>query len=155
MKALIIYDSVFGNTEEVARSIGSALGADVPVINVRKATADQLKELDLLVVGSPTRSFSTTPEMLQFLQSIPSEGLKGLKTAAFDTRIDVKDVPFFFRGIVNKGGYAAPLIAKFLEEKGAIALVPPQAFFVKDREGPMKTGELERAAEWAKSLLTV
>jgi flavodoxin len=154
MKALIIYDSVFGNTEEVARSIGSALGADVPVINVRKATPDHLKGLDLLVVGSPTRSFSATPEMLQFLQSIPSEGLKGLKTAAFDTRIDVKDVPFLFRGIVNKGGYAAPLIAKFLAEKGAIALVPPQAFFVKEREGPMKKGELERAAEWAKSLLT-
>lgn len=153
MKALVIYDSVFGNTEEIARAVGRGLGADVMVVNVKKATNNDLQGVDLLVVGSPTRSFSATPELLAFLQALPEEGLKAVKAAAFDTRIDVKTIPFLFRGMVDKGGYAAPLIARLLEQKGAVLLIPPQAFFVKDREGPLRTGELERAAAWAQGIL--
>lgn len=153
MKTLVIYDSVFGNTEEIARAIGVALGAEVRVINVKNAHTEDLKSLDLLVIGSPTRAFSATPEILNFLQSIPSDALSGIKAAAFDTRIDVKDIPFLFRGIVDRGGYAAPLIKNFLEQKGAAVLGSPQAFFVKDREGPLKAGESERAVEWARKLL--
>jgi len=153
MKALVLYDSVFGNTEVIARAVGRGLGAGVSVVSVKNAKQDDLRGLDLLVAGSPTRSFSATPELLAFLQAFPEDGLKAVKSAAFDTRIDVKTIPFLFRGIVDKGGYAAPLIARLLEQKGGFLLVPPQAFFVKDREGPLKNGEIERAAEWAKGLL--
>lgn len=153
MKALVLYDSVFGNTEEIARAVGRGLGAGVSVVSVKNATQDDLRGVDLLVVGSPTRSFSATPEMLAFLHELPEDGLKAVKAAAFDTRIDVKTIPFLFRGIVDKGGYAAPLIAKLLEQKGAVLLVPPQAFFVKDREGPLRTGEVDNAEDWARGIV--
>ncbi|MBA3072507.1 MAG: nitric oxide synthase, partial [Anaerolineae bacterium] len=53
MNILIIYDSVFGNTEKIAQSIAVTLGTQA--ISVSQADADQLRGLDLLVVGSPTR----------------------------------------------------------------------------------------------------
>ncbi len=153
MKALVIYDSVFGNTEEIAHAVGRGLGSDVSVISVKNASPNDLRGVDILVVGSPTRSFSATPELLAFLQAIPEDGLKAVKAAAFDTRIDVKTIPFLFRGLVDKGGYAAPLIAKLLEQKGAALVVPPKAFFVKDREGPLRTGELDNAEVWGRSIV--
>jgi hypothetical protein len=54
------------------------------------------------------------------------------------------------RFLVKVGGYAAPSIAKRLGLAGGRLVVPPEGFAVTGTEGPMKQGELERAAEWAK-----
>jgi flavodoxin I len=155
MKIFVVYDSVFGNTEQVAQTIGNALSAkgDVKVMKPGAVSLEQLKDLDLLVVGSPTRAFNATPDLVTWLTAIPEGTLAGIKVAAFDTRIDVKDLFFMFRGIVDKGGYSATIISRMLEEKGGTPIAAPQGFFVKDREGPMKKGELERGAEWATQLL--
>jgi len=63
MKALVVYDSFFGNTEKIAQTIGNALGApaDVEVLRVGNVKPEQLTGLGLLVVGSPTRAFRPTP----------------------------------------------------------------------------------------------
>jgi hypothetical protein len=53
---------------------------------------------------------------------------------------------------MKMGGYAAPRIARALEKKGGNLAAPPEGFFVEDKEGPLKAGELERAAGWAKEL---
>ncbi len=53
---------------------------------------------------------------------------------------------------MKMGGYAAPRIVEALKKKGGNLVVPPEGFLVKDREGPLKEGELERAATWAKGL---
>jgi len=55
--------------------------------------------------------------------------------------------------IVKKGGYAAPVIEKALAAKGAASAISSLGFIVLESEGPLKEGELVRAAEWARSML--
>ena len=72
---------------------------------------------------------------------------------AFDTRISASDVGKGLRLLMKVGGYAAPHIANVLKKKGGNLVVPAEGFFVKDREGPLKEGERERAASWAKEVV--
>ena len=107
-----------------------------------------------MIVGSPTRAFKPTKALVDFLIKIPSNGVKGINVAAFDTRISTTDVNLrMLNGFVKIFGYAAKPIADKLQKKGGNLIIPPEGFFVKDSEGPLKEGELERAADWAKSLI--
>lgn len=154
MKAMVVYDSVHGNTEQVARAVARALGA--PETEIRQAKdvrSEELTGLDVLVVGAPTHAFRPSPDAREFLKSIPSDALKGVKVAAFDTRISIEDtgsgiLAFFVRFF----GYAAKPIARRLEKKGGDLALPPDGFYVEGTEGPLKEGELERAAAWARPL---
>jgi flavodoxin len=155
MKVCVIYDSVFGNTEKIARAVGEALSTagEVSIVPVSSATVEQFQEVDLLVVGSPTRGFRPTKPLSEFLDRIPNGGLKGVKAAAFDTRISVQDVKNGLLNVLVKFfGYAAKPIATGLIKKGAEPIISPEGFYVKESEGPLKDGELERAGEWAKLL---
>jgi flavodoxin len=157
MKALIIYDSFFGNTERIAQAIGNALGSpeDVEILRVGNVKPEQLMGLKLLVVGSPTRGFRPTPAISNLLKSIPKNGLSGVKVAAFDTRFTMDEIEssvFILRILVNLFGYAAKPIADRLEKKGGELIIPPEGFFVAGTEGPLKEGELERAGDWARQI---
>jgi flavodoxin len=158
MEALVIYDSFFGNTERIAQSIGNALGwpEDVGILLVGDVKPEQLAGLKLLIVGSPTRAFRPSPAIKKFLKSIPKNGLKGVKVAAFDTRItdeEIDSAVFILRVMVNIFGYAAKPIADRLVKKGGQLIAPPEGFFVQGMEGPLKEGELERASDWAKQIM--
>lgn len=155
MKALVVYDSVYGNTEKIARAIASALGGpgDVQISRASNVSPEQLKGVELTVVGSPTQGFRATKSVSDFIESIPQDVLKGIKVAAFDTRIAGKEAGAGVRFIAKLGGFAAPRIAEVLKKKGSDLLVPPEGFAVKDREGPLAEGELERAMAWAKQIL--
>lgn len=152
MKALVIFESVYGNTEKVARAIGAGLAAagEVLVVSAAGVKPEQLTGLDLLVVGSPTQAFGPIVGTKEFLKALSAHALKGLKVAAFDTRIAVAEVNSkaltFMAGTF---GYAAEKIAKGLKARGGAEVVAPAGFFVVDKEGPLKDGELERAAAWA------
>ncbi len=155
MKALVVYDSVFGNTEQIAQAIGKALGPaeDVRVLRVGDAEPGQLAGLGLLIVGSPTRAFRPTPATTSFLKGIPARGLRGVRVAAFDTRIAMDDqVPGILRFMAGIFGYAAKPIADRLAKKGGELALPPEGFIVNGSEGPLKDGELERAADWASQI---
>jgi len=69
MKAIVIYDSVFGNAEKIAQAIAEALGAQEPVelLQASQADSDGLAQTDLLVVGSPTRGFRPTEAVAALL----------------------------------------------------------------------------------------
>jgi flavodoxin I len=157
MSILILYDSVFGNTEKIAQAIGAALSSQekVETLRVSAVKPEQLAGLKLFIVGSPTRQFRPTAAMTSFLKGIPASGLKGVKTAAFDTRItqikieETAVLAFFVRIF----GYAAGPMAKILLKKGGELVVPPEGFFVEGTEGPLKNGELERAADWARQII--
>jgi flavodoxin len=150
MKTLIVYDSVFGNTKNVAQAMQKALGTGAQVVKVNEVTAAHLQGLDLLIAGSPTRAFKATGAMSGFLRGIQSRALKGVKVAAFDTRMYLPDVNNkFLNFMVGIFGYAAEPMAKKLTKKGGTEAIAPAGFFVKDSEGPMKDGEIERAAAWA------
>ena len=156
MKALVVYDSVFGNTEKVALAIGEALGSqdEVSTLRVGDVKQEQLSGLDLLIVGSPTRAFKATPATMKLLAAIPSGGLAGTKVAAFDTRISIeKTNSRVLSAMVRVFGYAAKPIANKLTKKGGDLALPPEGFFVEDSEGPLTDGELERAAAWAAQLV--
>ena len=157
MKALVVYDSQYGNTEQIARAIGNALKsqADATTLRVADVDLDQLTGLTVLVVGSPTQRFRPTQAIKNFIQSIPKNGLGGVKVAAFDTRfptteIEKNRVLAFF---VRLFGYAARPIADGLQKKGGKLILPPEGFLVGGLEGPLNEGELDRAAEWARGII--
>jgi flavodoxin len=89
MKALVVYDSVYGNTEKIARAIGDALKpqADVRTLRIGEAKPEHMAGLGLLVVGSPTQGSMTSPAMKAWLKALASSSLRGVKVAAFDTRM--------------------------------------------------------------------
>ena len=156
MNALVIYDSVFGNTEKVALAIGQSLleRGGVKTLSVAQVTLEMLAGVDLLVIGSPTRSFRPTEGMTKLINSFDKSQVAGQRVATFDTRIALETIDSSaLRFIVNTGGYAATTIAKALKKKGANLIASPEGFLVTGEQGPLKDGELERAAEWAKQLL--
>jgi len=157
MKAWVVYDSAYGNTGQVAQAIGEALGSpdEVEVARVTEVRPGQLAGAQLVIVGSPTQRFRPTPATTNLLKGIPPDGLKGVKVAAFDTRITeaeigkVRILAFF----VNIFGYAAKPIADRLEKKGGELVAPPEGFYVGGTEGPLLEGELERAGDWARQIV--
>ena len=156
MKTLIIYESFFSNTEKIAKAIGE--GFDFPggieVCKVNEINLERLKSIDLLIVGAPTRAFRPSPGIVKFLKSIPAKSLQGVKAASFDTRMVLEDVKVpILRLFIKLFGYAAEPISKKLRKKGAEIIADPEGFCVKDTEGPLKDGELERAKEWSKKII--
>jgi flavodoxin I len=145
MKVIIIYDSVYGNTEKIAKAIGNAITGDIKVLRVCEVNPAELNSLDLLVVGSPTQGGRATLAMQDFLNKLPEPAIKGISVAAFDTRIHMIVAKIF--------GYAAGRIAESLKRKGGNVIASPEGFLVAGKEGPLKEGELERAANWAKDLV--
>lgn len=154
MKILVAYDSYFGNTEQVARAIGGAIDPQhqVSITRISELKPEQLQGLDVLLVGSPTRAFSASDATKAFLKGLPAGSLQGVKVAAFDTRMDVKKAPGILRFLAGIFGFAAAPIAAQLQKKGGTPLGEPQGFMVKDTEGPLDEGELQRAAEWGMSI---
>ncbi|MCK5152844.1 MAG: flavodoxin family protein [Spirochaetales bacterium] len=156
MKIVILFDSYFGNTEKVAESIKEGLETSGELIMHRfiDVSPDILENTDILILGSPTRAFRPTKAAIDFLKSLPSNGLKGIKTAAFDTRMDLRDVESkVLKKMAGLFGYAAEPLNKLMVKKGGISVAEPEGFYVKGNEGPMHNGELERASSWASSIL--
>lgn len=156
-KIRVVYDSVFGNTEKIAQAIGDAFDSEaVEVLPVSEMAREKLGNLDVLIVGSPTRKFRPTPAVVKFLKGIPNHSLDGVKVAGFDTRIPEEDIaksrvlPFF----VKVFGYAAEPISNMLIKKGGRAALPPEGFYVGGIDGPLVEGELDRASLWAGRIIS-
>jgi flavodoxin I len=145
MKVLLVFDTVQGNTEKVARAIAASLTpAEVKVLRPGEAGSPDFKSIDLFIVGSPTMGGRPTLPMQAFLSGIPTDALKGIDVAVFDTRLKTWWVKIF--------GFAAGKIADTLQSKGGRLSVPPQGFFVINSKGPLKEGELERVGDWVKRI---
>jgi flavodoxin len=159
MKAVVVYESYWGNTAAVARAIAAGLGPDTPVLPTGTASPEAIAGADLIVAGSPVIGFHmpsdkmrdsikvkpgapnapdlSQPSMASWLQGLP----KGQgAAAAFDTRIRG---PF---------GSAAPAILKGLEAAGYRGIAKPRGFVVTGTFGPLRAGELDRAREWGAEL---
>ena len=144
MKALVIYDSQFGNTEQIAKAIGGALGAEAKVVKAGEVKPEDIASSHLIIIGSPTQGGRQTAAIKTFLDNLPADALKGKRFAAYDTR---------FKNVFAKVfGYAAPRIESAIKAKGGNTTAQPQGFFVKGTKGPLLDGELERAATWAKAI---
>jgi hypothetical protein len=163
MRAVVVYESMFGNTESVARSIGAGLApyGEVEVVEVGDALP-QIVDVDLLVVGGPTHAFGMTREttredarkrttrgvvsqrcgVREWLALLPgARGRARGSAAVFDTKVHkARRLPGAARGA-----------AKALQQRG-YRPVAVESFYVDDVEGPLLEGELERAAAWAATL---
>ena len=161
--AFVVYESMFGNTERIAKAIGEGLGSTVEVELVRVDQAPKVlpADLELLVVGGPTHAFSMSRSSTRDSASaqgtivMPSqigirEWLDQLRhekgapvVATFDTRVTkVRRLP----------GSAGKAAAKVLRRNGFKLLAKSASFFVEDSLGPLSDGELDRARAWGESL---
>lgn len=168
MKAVVVYESMYGNTHSVAEAIAEGLGsaADTEIISTEDVGQMDLTGLDLLVVGGPTHAHGMTrsqtreaavkdarsgekeltldpsaegPGVREWLDSLgPSSG----RAAAFDTRVDM---PELLTGHASKG------IGKKLKHHGYELVADPESFLVSGDSG-LLPGELDRARNWGRML---
>lgn len=103
------------------------------------------EDLDLLVLGAPTQAHGVEAKMRAFLDGLPPSRLDHLRVAVFDTRM---------RWPKLLSGSAAEGMAKILTRYGATMVDGPESFFVEDKEGPLREGEADRAADWGWFLLS-
>ncbi len=150
MRSLVIFDSEFGNTREIAETIAAELQTsglvDVHKVGTPGAQVISPNSVDLLIVGGPTQMHGVSPGMREFLATFHRGSLARVPTAVFDTRL--AGWPLFT-------GAASGGIAKLLERSGASLVVAPESFIVSGREGPLAEGEVERARTWARQILAV
>ena len=146
MKTFVVYDSVYGNTEIIARAIGDAIPGEVQVLRVSQVDVGQLESVDLLIIGSPTHGGGPSEAVQSLVERIGSPAREGAQVATFDTRLKWRWIRLF--------GFAAPRMAASLKEKGWRLTAAPEGFFVEAaKKGPLKPGEAERATAWAKGLV--
>jgi hypothetical protein len=168
MKAVVIYESMYGNTHQIANAIGEGLRpvAEVVVVPVGEADAELVKSADVVVVGGPTHahgmSHASTRKGAVDAAEKPGSDLvldpdaddPGLRewfasldrvftsAAAFDTRFDL---PAAITGRASKG------IARNLRHHGATLIAEPESFFVK-KDNHLEPDEETRAREWGAQL---
>lgn len=158
----VVYESMFGNTRQVASAIAEELGTAGPVELHEVSKAGTLPpDLDLLIVGAPTHAFglsrpssrddasnksghpveSALMGVREWLETV-EPGPTGTAFATFDTRVSHPRVP----------GSAAKKAAKRLRKLGLTQAAEPESFWVHGMEGPLDAGELERTRVWARGL---
>jgi flavodoxin len=145
MNTLVVYDSEFGNTAQIARAIAARLetAGMVRCVSASDAAEIDTTEVQLLVIGGPTQAHGPRRQLSAWVEQLPPDALAGVEVATFDTRVHW---PTFL------SGSAARSIAKALQRRGARLLAPPESFFVTGKEGPLATGELDHATAWADTL---
>ena len=145
MNTLVLYDSKFGNTAKLAEVIAAGLTTAGPVdLKDVKDAPTETADYDLIVAGAPTQGHTMSAPMRKALKDFGPDSLRSKSMAVFDTR---------FHGVQLFTGSAAVAIARRARRSGARLVVEPQSFFVDKWEGPLTDGELERASDWAQTIL--
>jgi flavodoxin len=147
MNTLVTYHSQFGNTQIVAEALGEELqkAASVRLLRLERLTAADLQDVGLVIAGTPTHKMNLPEAVQPVFEGLPRGVLKGARVAAFDTSYRMSAFLARFT--------AAKKLARKLRKLGGKRIVPPETFHVSDREGPLYDGEIERARNWAASIL--
>ena len=168
MHAVVVYESMYGNTRAIAEALGEGLrGAfDTTVVPVRDATKQVLAGADVVAVGGPTHAHSMSrastrkaaanaahDKLLKLDASAEGLGLREWFDAAdrgpqavavaFDTRLHM---PSSVTGRAGRG------IARRLRRCGFSDVRDAGSFFV-DKNNELLPGEAERAAAWARAFV--
>jgi flavodoxin len=154
---LVVFDSLFGSTEVVARAIAEVLSLSGPAraLRVGEIEPGHLDGVTLLVVGSPGRSSRPTAGILGWLGRLPPGRLEGVAVAAFDTRIDATSSGHPLAVLMRRWfGHPAEALEGRLLSLGGERAAPAAGFVVVKPMGPLRDGETDRAREWARSLQT-
>lgn len=164
MRAIVVHESLFGNTTSVAEAVAQGLRGrfEVTLVRAAEASPDALRSADFVVLGAPTHAHgmpgkrtramavrsehlaaevATAPGIKELLASIGR--VDGIAAAAFDTRL---------RGNVFFTGAASHGIARRLRRAGFALVAEPESFLVTNTRGPLVEGEIERASAWGASI---
>jgi len=145
VNTLVLYDSKFGNTAKLAEVIAAGLATAGPVdLKEAKDAPTETADYDLIVAGAPTQGHTMSKPMRKALKDFGPDSLRSKSMAVFDTQ---------FHGVQLFSGSAAVAIARRARRSGARLVVEPQSFFVDKWKGPLTDGELERASDWAQTIL--
>ncbi|MGL5849380.1 MAG: flavodoxin family protein [Phycicoccus sp.] len=159
MRALVVYESMWGNTREIAQAVADGLGG-TPVHDVDHVTAEEAARADLLVLGGPTHAFSLSRPgtrhdarvqgategserrgLREWIDELPQT--MPARVATFDTRVTaVRHLP----------GSAARSAARHLRTGHDGRVVARESFYVEATPGPLAAGEVIRAREWGRRL---
>jgi flavodoxin len=156
MRAVIVYESLWGNTAAVARAIVDGLGCDARALTTDEATPEVVAGADLLVIGAPVIAFGLASEKtrdgIKDAERPPDTAHPSLKSwlesltdghgaaAAFETRLWWSP-----RG-------ATGTIERSLKASGYGIRAKAERFVVEGKYGPLRDGELDRAREWGREL---
>lgn len=156
METLIIYGSAYGNTEKIAKVLAEAIGKPGSVILKQPGNVSQadLDKSDLVIVGSPTQGGRPIKTVQNYLDNLSGNALRGKKVVAFDTRFAMNEHGLGLKLLMKSIGFAAPRIGAELNAKGGEPVAEPKGFIVEGKEGPLKNGEIERAYNWMKQILS-
>jgi len=167
--ALVVTESMFGNTASIGRRVAEALlddGVPTEVVDVGAAAVDLPPTVRLLVVGAPTHAFSLSRPstradavrqgasedrartgVREWLGSVlPQDQRHAPRVAIFDTRVSkVRRLP----------AAAGPRAARLARRRGLQVATRPEAFLVQDVRGPLLEGEEARARSWGHYLATL
>jgi flavodoxin-like protein len=159
MRALIVYESMFGNTEEIARAVAKGMSELSPdLVEIASAPAQPPDWIELLVVGGPTHGHGMSRRGTrrtaadQAGPALVSQGaglrewLSGLVPAGRDFAVATFDTRFDKARWVT--GSAAAGAARLLRRRGYRLVAAPASFFVVSTAGPLVPGEVERAQGW-------
>ncbi|SNR30993.1 hypothetical protein [Blastococcus mobilis] len=164
-RALVVYESVFGDAKQIALAVAEGLATRLPVdvASAREAPTQVPADVRMLVVGGPNHAFSmprrSTREgaVRDHGAQIPDTGFglhewldmvqlpRAISAAAFDTRMDRPT-------LITKLDHAARTEEKLLRRLGATLAAPAEHFFVTDTKGPLVDGEADRARRWGQAL---
>jgi len=131
-KAIVIFDTVFGNTEKIARALASGMekqGIEVDCVKVDEVDVDKLVEYDFLAIGGPTHTFGISKPIKALLEKLKRVDIKGKKAFAFDTKYKSR-----WSGSAGKG------IGKTLKRRGMNIVKPHSSAIVTGSEGPLDEG---------------
>jgi Flavodoxin len=177
MKVTIVYESMFGNTHEVAQAISDGIReanseAEVQCVAVTGASAQLIESTDLLVVGGPTHIRGMTSGFSRKLGVSSEEKAEaaGEPTHELEEDVEGPGVREWFDGLpkIRNGsqaaafdtrlpspmaGGAARAIARRLRRHGYRLLSEPEGFIVDESYGPLRSGEINRAKQWGAQLM--
>ena len=135
-KAIIIYDTKFGNTEKIAKSLASGMneqGIEVDCVKVEDVQINKLTEYNLLAIGGPTHGFGMSKPIKEFIEKLEHVDLQDKNAFAFDTKNSSR-----FWGSAAKG------IEKRLKRLGLNIVKPAASAIVKGLKGPLQDGMDEK-----------
>lgn len=142
-KAIVIYDTKYGNTKKVAEDIASGIkdeGMEVSIKEVKKTKKNEVSKYDLLVLGAPTHINNAKKDTKKFLKKLKGTDLSSVKFAAFDTRI------------TNARKGASMKIESVLSELGAAKLQDGLTVWVTGMKGPLEDGSEEKSKAFGSEL---
>jgi hypothetical protein len=160
MNVLVVYESLWGNTEAVARAVAQGIGPEVLALTTTEATGPAIADADLIVAGAPVLGFQLpTDRMRDSIASNPAGAPRAPDLSHPSMRSWLDPLPAgrgafaaFETGLRWSPGGATSAIARSLEQAGYRPIVKSQRFAVKGKWGPLRDGELERARRWGAEL---